>query len=303
MAGKHGAKWDHVEFAAKFGQLKLSKDYSGLKSQLKEVADHNYEIRSQCGTIPRTVPVSYEDCQKYERPAGPGATISFSKMDTIEALMAFGRERGRSVCGLNYANGKDVGGGYKNGSTAQEEDLCRRIPTLYSSLYKASLDGLYPFGPPTCTSKDRPEKYSDVLYTSNLWIMRADEVDGFKLLENDQCVKVSMVAAAAPNIRFAKPPEVNDADLLYRTIENIFTAPLIVEPDVNTLIVGALGCGAFGGDPVQISELFLKAIVQDNLGQSFKEIHFAIPQTSPDDQNYEIFREVFQRYKVPVKDM
>eukprot|EP00933_Yihiella_yeosuensis_P015418 TRINITY_DN13459_c0_g1_i1.p1 TRINITY_DN13459_c0_g1~~TRINITY_DN13459_c0_g1_i1.p1 ORF type:complete len:297 (-),score=59.21 TRINITY_DN13459_c0_g1_i1:168-1058(-) len=293
-------RWNHVEFAQQLAQLKLAKDRDGLKAHLKQVAESNYSLRTWWPT-PRTVPVSFKDCAQFSPPGGKGPVISFSKMDTIEALMKFGRERGRSVCALNYANGKDVGGGYKNGATAQEEDLCRCMPTLYSSLFNASKEGLYPFGPPTCTSKDKPEKYCDVLYTLGLTIARAGPEDGYRILKKEEQIEASLVAAAAPNIKFSK--DVNDEELIYQTIQTIFISPQIAQEGVNTLILGAWGCGAFGGDPVQIAGLFIKAMLQDNLGQPYKEIHFAIPETTPDDVNYDTFRKVFDAHKIQVVHM
>ena len=36
--------------------------------------------------------------------------------------------------GLNFANAHHAGGGYLRGARAQEEDLCRLMPTLYTAL-------------------------------------------------------------------------------------------------------------------------------------------------------------------------
>lgn len=302
LLAAESVSWNHVEFAQKLAQYKLSKDYVSLKKLLVEVSESNYRMRDQWH-IPRTIPISYAECSRMPAKGGKPPRISMSMMDTIEALLKFGKERGRVVCGLNFANGKDVGGGYKNGSTAQEEDLCRRIPTLYSSLHQAERDGLYPFGPPTCSSSDKPEKYSDVLYTCGLTIARAGEEEGYRILSKEEQVDVSLIAAAAPNIRFAH--EVSDPVLIYRTIQTIFIAPQFVPSDkgVNTLILGAWGCGAFGGDPIQIAELFVRALVQDNLGQPYDEIHFAIPSLTTTDVNYQAFREVFQRFRLEFRDI
>ncbi|CAK9011756.1 unnamed protein product [Durusdinium trenchii] len=292
--------WDHVTFAQKLYQYKATKDWANLKKLLAQVAEDNYSRRDQFGRIPRTVPVSYADCQRCKPPRDSVPIISFSKMDTADACLMFAKQR-RRVCALNFANGKEVGGGYKHGATAQEEDLCRQIPLLYSSLINAQKSDLYPFGPPTCSSPRKPEKYSDVLYTGNLTIGRAGAEEGFRILKPSEQVTVSLVAAAAPNIKFSK--DVNDEKLIYRTMMTIFNAPHVAESGaIDTLVLGAWGCGAFGGNPVQIAGLFIKALVEDGLGQGYKEVHFAIPQFSVEDQNYEMFREVFKRSIPDVKD-
>merc|ERR1712110_641561 len=103
------------------------------------------------------------------------------------------------------------------------------------------------------------------------------------------------------NVRFKR--EVSKPELLYKTIQTIFIAPHIAEPQVTTLILGAWGCGAFGGDPRQIAELFIQALIRDNYGQLYKEIHFAIPKLSPKDENYDVFRAVFNQYKIHVTDV
>eukprot|EP00434_Breviolum_minutum_P010136 symbB.v1.2.008944.t1/scaffold563.1/size187063/21 len=294
------ADWDHVTFAQKFSQYKADKDYKQLKHLLSQVAKDNYARRETFGRIPRTIPVSHAETLRCKPHKDSVPIISFSKMDTADACFYFAKQR-RRVCALNFANGKDVGGGYMMGATAQEEDLCRQIPLLYSSLNNAQKHDLYPFGPPTCSSADKPEKYCDVLYTNNLLLARGGAEEGFRILKPREQVAVSLIAAAAPNIKFSK--DVNDEKLIYRTMKTIFNAPHVAEPGaIDTLILGAWGCGAFGGDPVQIARLFVQALLAEGLGQGYKEVHFAIPQFSVEDQNYDVFRDVFRRSIPDVKD-
>jgi uncharacterized protein (TIGR02452 family) len=110
-----------------------------------------------------------------------------------------------------------------------------------------------------------------------------------------------MVAAAAPNIRFAK--EISDNTLILNTIESIFKAPFVWLPETNVLILGAWGCGAFGGDPKQIAELFVRVFMSENYGKLYKEVHFAIPKLSATDSNYEEFMKVFSEFSLKVEDL
>jgi len=284
-------------------QAKLSGDRDVQKRLLAQVADHNYTCR-EFWTVPRTIPVSYQDCSSARvRGSGRQARLSISTMTTADACLHFAKERGNVVCALNFANGQTAGGGYKNGATAQEEDLCRQFPTLYSSLYNGVRDGLYPFGPCTLgTGTDKgTAKYSDVLYTSGLSLARGSMEEGYPFLGVDKEVKVSMVAAAAPNIRFAS--EVSEPELIYQTVKSIFIAPHVTEPEVNMLILGAWGCGAFGGDPKQIAELFVRALISDSFGELYQQIHFAIPKLSPTDNNYEVFATVFKEFGLDMVDL
>eukprot|EP00929_Paragymnodinium_shiwhaense_P108911 TRINITY_DN75261_c0_g1_i1.p1 TRINITY_DN75261_c0_g1~~TRINITY_DN75261_c0_g1_i1.p1 ORF type:complete len:320 (+),score=75.52 TRINITY_DN75261_c0_g1_i1:88-1047(+) len=291
--------WDSGLFAQKLMQAKAVKDWDAQKRLLAEVAESNYKAR-HAWNVPRTIPIRYEDCKDHRAKARPETKISFSTMSTADALLHFAA-KGEVACGLNFANGEHLGGGYKSGATAQEEDLCRRMPTLYSTLFNANKDGFYPFGPCTCKSPDKPEKYSDVLYTKGVVIARDAEFEGYAWLPHERQRPASLVAAAAPNIRFAN--EVNDPRLIYQTIETIFKGTIMVDPEVSVLVLGAWGCGAFGGDAEQIAGQFVQAIVQDNLGAPYKEVHFAIPETGPKDSNYAKFRAVFDRFNLDIEDV
>eukprot|EP00812_Abedinium_dasypus_P011281 NODE_4849_length_634_cov_318.291883.p1 GENE.NODE_4849_length_634_cov_318.291883~~NODE_4849_length_634_cov_318.291883.p1 ORF type:complete len:149 (-),score=53.70 NODE_4849_length_634_cov_318.291883:142-588(-) len=143
-------------------------------------------------------------------------------------------------------------------------------------------------------------KYSDVLFTQGLVVARASEERGYAWLPEAQRTTVSLVTAAAPNIRFAS--EISARELLMNTMQSIFVAPAQKQPEVTTLILGAFGCGAFGGDPAEISALFVDAIKGRKLGRLYREVHFAIPKL-PDATNAEAFRTTFRNEKVAFKEL
>lgn len=298
-----GTEWNAADFKKRLDQAKATKDKNYIKSILKEVSENNYALRHQW-RVPRTELVPLESCLK-SRASGMGfdPEISFSKMTTADALVWFAmRNPSQQVVGLNFANGQQVGGGYKNGAIAQEEDLCRRMPTLYTSLNNAKREGLYPFGPCTCNNPKLPAKYSDVLWTPRVCIARASESLGYELLDEKQQVTVSLVAAAAPNVNFAEPKEPYDKVLMQNSVKAILLAPLVKQPDTSTIILGAWGCGAFGCDPTDIAELFVNALVSERLGRLYQSVHFAIPEFQAGDQNGQIFREVFRKRNVKFKE-
>ena len=69
-------------------------------------------------------------------PLQPGETetaLCVANVDTATALRVL-TQRGLHPVGLNFANAHHAGGGYLRGARAQEEDLCRLMPTLYSAL-------------------------------------------------------------------------------------------------------------------------------------------------------------------------
>mmetsp|Transcript_49717 Transcript_49717/g.89368 ORF Transcript_49717/g.89368 Transcript_49717/m.89368 type:complete len:407 (-) Transcript_49717:35-1255(-) len=275
-----------------------------IRKLRQEVAETNYKLRNRWA-VPVTVYVPCDQCLRAHAQAAPVARkppkVTFSGWSTADALLHFARLPKKLVCGLNFANGSQVGGGYKTGALAQEEDLCRRLPNLYTTLNNAQRDGLYPFGPSTCYSEDKPAKYSDVLFTPDLVVARMSEEEQFKLLPQEEQVKVSLVTAAAPNINFAK--EVYNLKLMYDTVKAMFVVPKLMRPETTTLILGAWGCGAFGGDPHDMSDLFARAIATDGLGQMYEDIHFAIPQSDASESNADVFRTTFWKYGIQFEEL
>merc|ERR1740129_1802026 len=141
-----------------------------------DVSEHNYLIRDKWRPLPRTTAVTYAECARAKvAPMRRDPEVSLSSKTTADALRHFAQRPNTVVCGLNFANGSSVGGGYKNGAIAQEEDLCRRLPQLFTSLFNAKRDGYYPFGPCTYRSPSDPARYSDVLFTQGLVLGRAGQ--------------------------------------------------------------------------------------------------------------------------------
>jgi uncharacterized protein (TIGR02452 family) len=156
---------------------------------------------------------------------------------------------------LNMASYKTPGGGVKEGSAAQEENLFRRT-NLFVSLYW--LKSFYPI--PTYGG----------FYSNDITVFRESD---YKLM-NDP-FKISVITIAA-----LKRPELvdnvmndNDLSIMKKKIQCIFE--LAYTKKHENLVLSAFGCGAYGNPPEQIAKLFKEVIEQDFSG-CFRNIVFAI---------------------------
>jgi len=280
--------WNHAFWLREFEEANVGYNAWKRKKDLrKDVADHNYELKRRklmdLGKVSKTVRASPDEiaasrainnCPQFD------PVISFSHGTTGEALAYFARQ-GETVCGLNYANGQSnqVGGGYVRGAKAQEEDLCRTFPLLYSSLLAAKKKKLYPYGPAAVTYNSL-KFYADVLYTQDVLCCRAEESQGYRMLAPEERFCCSFISAAAPNLPRG---ELLNEDLFKSAIRNMLVAPKIHGKSNETVFVGgAWGCGAFEGNPKFVAACFIEAL-QSPLGRLWKEIHFCIPLAADND--------------------
>lgn len=169
---------------------------------------------------------------------------------TIDCIIKLREENIKgNIIALNFASATTPGGGYLNGSTAQEESLCR-----------ASM--LYP-----CLTKDRTmykenklnytPLYSDKMkYSPNVPIIRDD--NGSLM---DSYVLGSFITSPAVNRKGAKKVLINDSkinDVMNLRIRKIISLALEHKPSV--IVLGAFGCGVFGNKKEVVYDLFEKAI-------------------------------------------
>lgn len=189
--------------------------------------------------------------------------ITFSNLDTIEATRKF-TSQSKSVCVLNFASAKHPGGGFVNGSLAQEEMLCYKS-NLYNVLIKHK--DLYDWS---------MHNLNNGLYKS--WAIYSNSIVVFR--ENDlklcgpSTINVITCPAVNKNIAIKK----FSSDKIYKEMYNRckFIMDIAIENNQKNLILGAFGCGVFGNDPKDVANIFYDLFINEDYLKYFSNIEFAI---------------------------
>lgn len=200
--------------------------------------------------------------------------ILIENIDTVEASLEQKKKYGSS-CLLNFASATTPGGGYLQGSSAQEEGICRRTdlyPILVSqtSLYDWSRKNL------------RGGLYSNWCYFSPKVIVIRNSNMTLKLPE-----KIGVLTSPAPNKKRFSGSEEEIKKSLEERCELILKTAIAC--DQKNLVLGAFGCGAFGNDPIVVANIWKNLL---NKYPYFENITFAILCRYEQD-NIEAFKKVF----------
>lgn len=184
---------------------------------------------------------------------------------------------------LNFASARNPGGGFLNGAKAQEEDLCR-------------CSGLYPCLLQCMEYYEANRQQTSLLYTD--YAIFSPDVPFFKTRGTGDLLRepyyVSVVTAPAPNsgpFLRSNPDALDDLERTFlRRWRNVLR--IARHQGIECLLLGAWGCGAFGGDSNMASRTAKEAIALD--GNGIKEIVFAIPSSGRQSKvNLEGFRSTF----------
>lgn len=194
------------------------------------------------------------------------------------------------VAVLNFANPEYPGGGVHLGAMAQEECLCRSS-NLYACISSPNVfDKYYGYH-----RSIQSHFYTDrLIYTKGVTVFKDDSVVPQMLSESDW-FEVDVITCAAPYL--AKRKYTNGAvlfDLFKSRVKNIFEAAR--DNNVDYLILGAFGCGAFKNPPIIVAEAFRRTIEEQNYLKDFKGIIFAIKPTGADCPNLNTFGRQFDGY-------
>lgn len=228
---------------------------------------------------------------------GKKAQVIVSGKRTLEAAGAY---RDKKVCILNFASATNPGGGVENGSSAQEESICR-CSTLYFNLKTKELFDRF-YSPHR--SKRDPLYNDDLIYSPDVYAIKSD-TDSPERLPEEEWYKMDVITCAAPNLRpkpsnamnpfagdaQAKITDQNLAVLLEKRIRRIMAMAAVERNDV--LILGAFGCGAFRNPPRVVARVFHKVL--DDFLEYFDTVEFAVFHTARETENYRSFKEEFRR--------
>lgn len=203
--------------------------------------------------------------------------ISIQRIDTVSAIIKYGlMEDTGKLAALNFASFKHPGGMFLNGSRAQEEALCHE-----SNLYNILINFEHSY-----------YAQNKQLYLNNsLYKDRSIYTPGVLFQREDYAVFCDIITCAAPNKKAAMKykgvteEEANNA--LISRIHHVLNIAYLNK--VDTLILGAFGCGVFGNDPYKAATIF-RTFLQMPFINCFKQVIFAIPAGT----NYEAFATIFR---------
>ena len=212
----------------------------------------------------------FEEKQTYSSASNNGrGRCMLMNTDTVTAaLIACNASECGKVAVLNFASFTNPGGGFIYGAMAQEEAICHSS-TLYNVLsenkefYEQNNsfinDGLY---------KDR------ALYTPSILFIGEK---GSRVVDVITCAAPSKTEAMSHGI----PKDTIDRTMKKRIA---FMYDVALSNQVDTLILGAWGCGVFGNDPEKVCKTMIAYCPKE------MSVIFAIPGGI----NYEAFNKVME---------
>lgn len=246
-----------------FGPKGLFKKIVSVESVVFEYKELNYvQVDKEIATrqFPRTPDI-----------------IDVQNTDTLTMLRQY-KDQGLNPLVLNMASNFKPGGGVTSGSSAQEENLFRRSNYFKTLDFDMLPRKTYPLAP------------DNAIYSPNVCVIKDTD---YELLEEPYYGDF-LACAAVRNPKLTRDGKYKfsqDYDSMGMKIDMIYKAAVHYNHD--SLILGALGCGAFHNPPEQVAEMFKiqnEAYMTDELS-CFKKIGFPI-FSEPGNPNYDIFKRV-----------
>lgn len=254
-------------------------------SRAKQAKQHTEEMDKQFSdrieeSIRNTILYSPEfQNKKYK--GDKNTEIILENLDSVSAVIKYSNtmKNGR-IAVLNFASYKNPGGMFLNGSCAQEECLCHDS-FLYNVL--SQFPEYYEWNN---NHKNKALYLNRALYTPDILFMKKN--DDLKAKTMKFC---DVITCAAPNKSAAQKYQNVSDDENTEVLKSRIRFVLDVAKDnhVDTLILGAFGCGVFGQDAKEVARIFMEYLKTTH--QCFSKVVFAVPGK---DKNYEAFQAELQ---------
>ena len=220
--------------------------------------------------------------------SGVSTQLDVRNETTFAALARLAAAGGHLAC-LNFASAKNPGGGFLNGSLAQEEAL-------------ACASGLYPclLAAPAYYERNRANRsalYLDLaIFSPQVPFFRNDA--GVQLAKP---ILASVITAPAPNAGAIAQNEPSNLRHVERTMKGRVELILSIASahQVDRLVLGAWGCGVFRNDPRIVATIFSESLQPGGkFAGTFTEVVFAVYDRSDDLATYRAFAETFKGSRV-----
>ncbi|MBP3657025.1 MAG: TIGR02452 family protein [Clostridia bacterium] len=218
-------------------------------------------------------------------------SFSLARRRAEEYARLLAAQEKKEVLVLNLANPVNPGGGVRKGSTAQEEDLCRKS-SLLLSLEGGEALPYYAYNRGLKTFMGT----NGIVITPQVEIIK--DSDGNLL---DESAVVTVMTCAAPMINYGLEGMTQEQyeDMLYKRIERMLACA--AHYGYRVLVLGAFGCGAFMNDAKLVSDMFAQAFRSFNYGgltadEAFASVDFGVLCRGDRTYNYEHFSRNFNHF-------
>ncbi|KAH6880144.1 hypothetical protein B0T10DRAFT_149121 [Thelonectria olida] len=260
---------------------------------------HIHASRSEAHYNHSTPRLEPKDCPKRTR---SGRTrIKIVNDDSFNAAIELATSKGAGhgrVAVLNMANASVPGGGWLKGARAQEEALC------YRSSLSLSLHRRY-----------YPWQQRMGIYSPDVVIIRSDQDSGHQLLVPSVVPKdlpvVSVLSVAAircpptDRVRIQTQNGLVEKHLYSKPSDRELTKSkmrlclrMAAHHNHGLLVLGALGCGAFGNPPKEVANCWLEVLHEGEFqGGWWEEVWFAVFDKR-NEGNLEVFEEVLGNVQI-----
>jgi uncharacterized protein (TIGR02452 family) len=215
------------------------------------------------------------------RPAeGLATTFEVVNETTLAGIARVLSDGQGPVAALNFASAKNPGGGFLNGSQAQEESLAR------SSALHASLLRVWKF-------YERHRASPSLLYSDAMILSPGCPVfrdDSGALLDDPQ--RVTFITSAAPNAGAAANHRPEELPLIPEVFQrrSEYVLALAASQGYRYLVLGAWGCGVFRNDPRVVAGAFADHLQRGAWSGRFERVVFSVLDTSPSREIVDAFR-------------